>query len=341
MSQLIATRCSGIQSSSTLTRSAMYNTSIPVQVRYKRSIQLHNTRFEFGIMAGTDEEGWANNCIDAAINETERIYDLLSPYAASSGIAAVNSNAGIAPVKVPAEIVQLTLRAVALSQLTNGAFDITGTLAAKKIWNYFFQHNHFPDTKTIKRFTKLANYNNIEINADACTIALKEKGMRLSFDDIVKGYVAERSQYLLEQNGVADGYINIGGDITAWGFDEAHTSWTISSIHPAKAHLPFSYLGISDKTISSSANEIKPVLINGKYFLPIIDYKTGMPVRGIKSISIVSSDAVAAAALVRAISIMGIAAGLELAEHNKDISCIITDETDLIYTSANILEGLL
>jgi thiamine biosynthesis lipoprotein len=183
---------------------------------------------------------------------------------------------------------------------------------------------------------RLINYKNIILEKENCTVFLKEKGMRIGFGGIGKGYAAERAKYILKQNGVESGIVNAAGDLTTWGYQPNGKPWTIGIANPNNCHLPFSYLNITDMAVATSGNYEKFVVINGKKYSHTIDPKTGMPVHGIKSVTIISPNAEIADAMATPVTIMGIKAGLNMINQINNIACIIIDDQDKIYTSKNI-----
>ena len=76
--------------------------------------------------------------------------------------------------------------------------------------------------------------------------------------------------------------------------------------------------------------------INGQKYSHTIDPKTGLPIKGIKSVTIITSNAEFADAMATPIAVMGIKAGLYLIDQIPDLYCIIIDDNNTIYTSKNI-----
>ena len=74
-----------------------------------------------------------------------------------------------------------------------------------------------PDKETAKRMVRLINYRNIILDDENCTVFLKEKGMRIGFGGIGKGYAAERARLVMKSLGVKSGIVNASGDLTTWG----------------------------------------------------------------------------------------------------------------------------
>ncbi len=88
--------------------------------------------------------------------------------------------------------------------------------------------------------------------------------------------------------------------------------------------------------VATSGNYEKYVKINGKKYSHTINPKTGLPVTGIKSVTIISPNAEIADAMATPVTIMGIKAGINLINQIKHLSCIIIDDNNKIYSSKNI-----
>ena len=316
----------------------MLATELPVSVLtiFKRIVRLMGNRFEFSIVAGDDEDGWANNCIESAISEISRIEKLLTTFDENSETNQINRFAGISPVAVSDEIFSLIERSLKISELTQGAFDITYGSVDKRLWNFDKKMTTLPSEKIARKMVMLVNYRNIVLDKKRSTVFLKEKGMRIGFGGIGKGYAAEMAKNLLQKNGVESGIVNAAGDLTTWGMQPDGKPWTIGIVYPDKTDTPFSYLNISGMAVATSGNYEKFVMINGKRYSHTIDPKTGLPVHGIKSVSIICPNAEIADAMATPVMVMGIKAGMHLINQLKGIACVIIDDQNKIYTSSNI-----
>lgn len=307
-----------------------------LQTIFKRVLKLMGNRFEISVVAPPEEEAWANSCIDAAVEEIQRIENLLTTFHESSQTNYINQNAGIAPVKVDKEIVDLIIRSKKISDITQGSFDISYGSIDKRLWNFDKNMDSLPDEATAKRLVKLINYQHVIVDKESNTVFLKDAGMRIGFGGIGKGYAAERAKLILKQKGVVSGIVNAAGDLTAWGHQPDGKPWTIGIASPDEIHTPFSWLNITDMAVATSGNYEKFVVIGNKKYSHTIDPKTGLPVHGIKSVTIISPNAEIADAMATPVMIMGIKAGLHMINQVKGIACIIIDEQDNLYTSANI-----
>jgi FAD:protein FMN transferase len=304
------------------------------QYLFKRVLKLMGNRFE--ITVAGESALLANEHIDIAINEIRRIEALLTTFNDNSETNLVNRNAGIMPIPVSREFFELVSRSIKISQLTQGAFDLTYGGLDKKLWNFDSTMTSLPDPMALKKMCRLIDYRKIIADEKNITVFLKEKGMRIGFGGIGKGYAAEQAKALLKSLAVKSGIINAAGDLTAWGYQPGGAPWTIGIADPSAVNRVFSSLEITDLAVATSGNYEKFVMIGGKKYSHTINPKTGLPVTGIKSVTIISVNAEIADAMATPVMIMGIKAGIDLVNQIKGLACIVIDDNDKLYTSKNI-----
>ncbi|WP_448104442.1 FAD:protein FMN transferase [Pedobacter panaciterrae] len=300
----------------------------------QRILKLMGNRFEFTVIA--EDEAAGQKAIDAAIAEVSRIEALFSTFRDSSQTSLINQHAGIKPVKADKEVVSLIQRAIKISDITQGAFDITYGSIDKSLWNFDINMTSLPEVETALQSVSLINYQNVIIDTENSTIMLKNKGMRIGFGGIGKGYAADRAKLVLQNMGIKAGIVNAAGDLVTWGMQLNDRPWTIGIADPNQSNLPFSSLNISNMAIATSGNYEKYATINGKKYSHTIDPKTGLPVSGIKSVSIICPSAELADALATPVVVMGVQVGLDLINQLQHVACIIIDDFDRLYTSKNI-----
>ncbi|KIC90770.1 FAD:protein FMN transferase [Flavihumibacter solisilvae] len=301
---------------------------------YRQSARLMGNRFEFTIVA--DDIEWANEMTRLAISEVQRIEVLLTTYNENSQTCLINQQAGISAVKVDREVFELIRRSLRISAITDGAFDITYGSIDRQLWNFDTTMKALPDPETAKRSVRLINYRNVILDEADCSVYLREKGMRIGFGGIGKGYAAEQVRRLLQQHGVQSGIVNASGDLATWGTQADGRPWTIGISNPDQAELPFSYMNISGLAVATSGNYEKFITVKGKRYSHTINPRTGLPVTGIKSVTIICPNAELADAMATPVTIMGVKAGLMLVNQLEQMACIIIDDNNRIYTSKNI-----
>ena len=301
---------------------------------HKRVCRLMGNRFEISLVS--DDQTWAEARIDEAVAEIQRIEALFTTFNDHSQTNQINANAGIAPVQVDHEVFKLIKRSIRISEVTQGAFDITYGSIDKSLWNFDTHMTSLPDPTTARQMVRLINYRNIVLNEAECSVFLKEKGMRIGFGGIGKGYAAEMAKRLMIQRGVESGIVNASGDLTTWGAQPNGEPWTIGIADPNAKEQPFSYFNISNISVATSGNYEKYVMIVGKKYSHTMDPKTGLPVSGSESVPIICPNAEIADAMATPVTVMGVRVGLDLINQMQGIACVIIDDTNRVFTSKNI-----
>jgi len=316
---------------------AQINSCIPQKINsrevFHRKVKLMGSRFDINVSAKTSEE--ADAYIDMAIDEISRIEALISSWDKTSQTSTINSNSGIKPIKVDTELFDLIKRSVAISKLTDGAFDISYA-SMDKIWKFDGSMEEFPTEKEMKSSVSKVGFQNIILDEEKHTVFLKLKGMKIGFGGIGKGYAADKAKELLISNGAVAGIINASGDMNTWGKQPNGEDWTVAIINPMNKYKKYALLPITNGAVVTSGDYEKFVLFNDKRYSHIIDPRTGYPSNGIISVTVFSKQAELADALATSIFVMGVEVGLNRINQMPNIECIIIDENGDIHSSSNI-----
>ena len=297
-------------------------------------MKLMGNHFELSVVANS--EGWALDRIEAGVREIQRIERLLTTFSDDSETNLINSNAGIAPVKVSGETFELIERCKRLSQITQGAFDITYGSIDKRLWNFDPSMTSLPDSKTAKKMVRLINFKNIELDRATTSVMLKEKGMRIGFGGIGKGYAAERAKSVMRTMDTQSGMVNASGDLAAWGYQPDGKPWTIGIVDPDAKEKVIGLLNITDMAVATSGNYEKYALIDGKRYSHTINPRTGLPVTGIKSVTVICPYAEIADAMATPIMVMGVKAGLDMINQLDHLEAVVIDDEGQVYLSNHI-----
>lgn len=291
------------------------------------------SRFDVTVVANDSIEG--NKHIDTAVGEITRIEKLISSWDANSQTSEINRNAGIKPVTVDAELFQLIERAIGISKLTDGAFDISYA-SMDRIWQFDGSMTEMPSEEEIKASVSKVGFQNIILDKAKSTVFLKLEGMKIGFGAIGKGYAADKAKDLLISKGVPSGIINASGDMNTWGKQPNGKEWKVAITNPMDKNKVFALLPITNGAVVTSGNYEKFVNFNGKRYTHIIDPRTGYPSSGIISVTVFAPKAELADALATSIFVMGKEAGLDRINQLPKIECIIIDDKGNITKSKNI-----
>ncbi|RLD45813.1 MAG: FAD:protein FMN transferase [Bacteroidetes bacterium] len=299
---------------------------------YKKMI-LMGSRFDITVVDTDSTSAFKN--IDIAVTEIQRIEKLISSWDKNSQTSRINMNAGVAPVEVSAELFELIQRSIAISNITDGAFDITYA-SMDKVWHFDGSMKQMPKEVDIENSVARVGFKNIILDKQKSTVFLKKKKMRIGFGAIGKGYAADMAKELLISKGVVAGIINASGDMNTWGKNANGEDWTIAITNPMNKNRAFAIVPISNRAVVTSGDYEKFVSFNGKRYSHIINPKTGYPASGIISVSVFASSAELADALATSIFVMGVEIGIDRVNQLPNIDCIIIDEKGSIFTSENI-----
>lgn len=291
------------------------------------------SRFEITVTA--PDSAQAEEDIALAINEISRIEKLISSWDPSTQTSEINRNAGIKPVKVSAELYNLIDRALKISELTDGAFDISYA-SMDKIWKFDGSMTKMPSEEEIRESVSKVGYQNIILNPADTSVFLKNKGMKIGFGAIGKGYAADRAKQMLMQNGVKSGIINASGDMNTWGTKPDGEPWKVAITNPMNKEHAFALLPLKDRAVVTSGDYEKFVKFNGVRYSHIINPKTGYPATGIISATVFAPKAELADALATSVFVMGIETGIDRINQLPGIDCIIVDEKGNVHSSKNI-----
>lgn len=300
---------------------------------YKRVVKLMGSRFEITIVDKNNAD--ANKNIDVAINEISRIEKIISSWDPTSQTTKINKNAGVQAVKVSSELFNLIKRSIAISKLTDGAFDITYA-SMDRIWKFDGSMKSFPSKEKVKKSVAKVGFQNIVLNEKESSVFLKLKGMKIGFGAIGKGYAADKAKELLINRGVKSGIINASGDMNTWGKQPDGTDWQVAITNPLNKKNAFGLLPIKNGAVVTSGNYEKFVFFNNKRYTHIINPKTGYPSSGIISVTVFAPKAELADALATSIFVMGKEVGLDRINQLPKIECIIIDDKGKIYKSKHL-----
>ncbi len=298
-----------------------------------KTLELMGSRFDITVVSVNEDLGYIN--IDEATAEITRIEKLISSWNAESETSLINENAGIKPVKVSAELFTLIERAKQISELTDGAFDISFA-SLGEVWRFDGSMKYKPTKAEIEKSIEKVGYKKIVLNTEEHTVFLKQKGMKISFGAIGKGYAADKAKELLVSKQVVGGIINAAGDLTTWGTKATGEKWLIGISNPLAKGKDFSWLPVVESSVATSANYEKYVTFDDKRYSHIIDPRTGYPTTGVNSVSIFAKSAEFCDALATAVFIMGKDAGLSLIDQLGGIEAIVVDSENERFKSSGI-----
>ena len=287
------------------------------------------------LAAWTTDEAKALDTFEHVFREFDRLENLLSVWNDGSDVVRMNKNAGISPVPVSQDTINVLREAEAASVLTRGKFDITfGALS--DIWRFDHdQDNIVPGRAAIAERLPLVNFEEVITDRAAGTAFIRKAGMRIHLGGIGKGYAVDHAVALLKERGFRDFSIQSGGDLYVAGTNGG-TPWKLGIADPRGDHSPFATLQVADGTFSTSGDYERSFIKDGVRYHHLIDPDRGEPARGCRSVTIVTNRAVIADVLSTGVFIMGPDAGMALIEKLPDVEGVIVTAANQVLVSSGL-----
>jgi thiamine biosynthesis lipoprotein len=251
-------------------------------------MRLH--RFAFRAMASTHElvlgagdEARARLAADAAIADVERIEAKYSRFRDTSLVAAINRAAGGSPVAIDAETAALMGYAEACHAASRGRFDITSGVL-RRAWDFKRTPPRVPEASEVDALCALVDWPSVAWDERA--IRLPRAGMEIDLGGIGKEYAADRVATIAIDAGIAHGYVNLAGDVRAWGGRPDGAPWRVGIRHPRVDGASIGGIEIADGAVATSGDYERFVVVDGVRYCHILDATTGWPVTRWQSMSV-------------------------------------------------------
>ena len=256
--------------------------------------------------------------ISAAFSEIRRIDQLLSIHREGTELALVNARATEAPVPASPELYELLLRAREISEMTEGAFDLTiGPLA--QLWGFIWKEHRLPTPEELAGVLPLVGREQLQLTNG--TVRFLRSGMFLDPGGIGKGYAVDRAIETLRTRNVRSAMVKAGGDLRVIGLPPGADSWAVQIEDPQKEGSRRT-IQIREGALSTSGNYENYFEVDGVRYSHILNPRTGLPVQGIASCTVTASTCLESDALATAFFVLGVERSLDLFGHDYGIRFI-------------------
>ncbi len=300
---------------------------------FKKNMTVMGTDLEVTVSAG--DEAKAEGAFSIVRNEMIRIEDEMSEWKEGTYVSLINSNAGKRAVKVPDDLFKLIAASVQVSEITDGAFDITWA-AMRGIWDFAPGHERVPSSEEVRSRLPLVDYRKIELNEKNRTVFLKGEGMAMGLGAIAKGYAVDMAVRAVADSGIKDAIIRAGGDMRVQGLDNEGKPWEIGIRQPREKDKLLARLRLTDISISTSGDYERFFIKDNVLYHHIMDPKTGYPAKSCRSVTILAPDTMTSDVLSTAVFVLGPQKGMELIKKLKGVEGIIVDSDGSVHTSPGI-----
>jgi len=241
----------------------------------------------------------------------------MSTYIDDSELSKINQNQAGEWLAVSNDLYRVLKQANSISELSNGAFDITvGPIV--NLWGFGPKGLSFvaPEEETIKQQLLKTGFKNLLFDDENNKINKQIPELYLDLSAIAKGYAVDKVGLLLDSKGIAGYMIEIGGELRLKGLNINRKPWRIAVEKPtADQRMIQKVLPLTDISLATSGDYRNFFEVEGVRFSHTIDPRTGKPItHKLASITILSDTTMKADALATALMVLGAEQGYELAE---------------------------
>lgn len=278
---------------------------------------------EFQIVLSGEDDRALERAANHALDEVERLDAQMSLYRPDSELCWVNAHAAQGPVKVEPGLFHVLERAQRIHAETGGAFDVTvGPLT--KCWRFFRGQGAMPPREAIEAALALVGMEHVELGAREKTVRFDPAGVTLDLGGIAKGHAVDRAVDVLRESGVRSALVH-GGWSTVYGLGTAPDGepWRVGLRHPHDAERRLCAVELVDRALSTSGSYEKCFEAGGVIYSHIFDPRTGWPVQGMLSTSVLVLSALDADALSTAFFVMGVEEAQAYCRARPDMEAVL------------------
>ncbi len=220
------------------------------------------------------------------LDELQRIERKFSFYINSSLVSLINKSAGTKrAVTIDDEFASLLHFADTLYSESDGVFDPTAGIL-KDIWKH--DRTSLPDDSELAEKLRYVGWEKLNWSSHSAQLSLK--GMKIDLGGIVKEYAVDFAAKILRDSKIGSALIDLAGDISLIGSRPDGSPWAVSVRHPRISQKSVTVLSLSDISIATSGDYERALIVNGKRYSHLINPKTGWPIDGLISCTVISEQ---------------------------------------------------
>lgn len=283
---------------------------------------------EFEAVLFAADESAARAALRAAFARIAELDTKLSDYSLSSELSKLSAAAPTAePVKLSDDLFTVLQASQKLAEESDGAFDVTiGPLT--KLWRRARRQKELPDATLLKNAHAAVGFQNLQLDAAKKTASLSRAEMRLDLGGIAKGFAVDQALAVLKQKGFKQSLVRASGDIAAGDPPPDEPGWKVGLAPLNPDDPPTVFVSLRQQAISTSGESRQHLVVNGKRYSHLIDPRSGQPLHGRMSITVIAPRSIDADSLASAVAILGPEKGLKLLAGRMGVSAYVVTADD-------------
>ena len=270
----------------------------------------------------------AGTALKRAEERVRALHERLSVFQPESELSLLNASAGCSPVAVSEDTYYLLDQSKRYSRMSGGVFAIT-TRVLSALWRIHARCGTVPSRTEIERALSLVDDEDIILDEQATTAALRRTGQSVDLGSIAKGYAADEVKRILLEGGVDGALINLGGTVCIIGKEKQ-----VGIQHPDRlTGISMGRISLSNACAVTSGDYERYYEVEGTRYHHIVDPRTGYPARtNLRSVTLIGESALTLDALSTAVFVLGADEGLALVRKAGVEAVFVTDQLDVFCT---------
>lgn len=279
----------------------------------------------------------AQEALDAAIREVERLEGLLSRFIPDSDTCRINRSAGKQPEKVSRETLDVLSGAQAFASAFPGYLDVT-IAPLVSLWKNSQDLTNPPRDSEIRNVLPLVDINSLDLDLQRQTAFLKRPGQAIDPGGIGKGYAADRLLEVFHEYGITSAFSNLGGNVVTLGTKPDGQPWQIGIQHPRQQNSLIGAVRAAEQSVVTSGDYQRFFMDSGgKRYHHILDPQTGYPAEsGLSSVTILSANSMEADALSTMVFVAGLDKGMEVLRRYPHTEAVLVDTEMHVYITRGL-----
>ncbi|NIR29770.1 MAG: FAD:protein FMN transferase [Gammaproteobacteria bacterium] len=259
----------------------------------------------------------------------DRIDGRMSTYDERSELSAFNHSASTDWIRISAETRTVIDEALRISELTDGAFDMTvGPVV--NLWGFGpdGRPRTVPSRTLIAAALERVDYRQVRTRASPPAVRKERPGVYIDLSGIAKGYAVDEIARHLERSGITDYLVDVGGELRARGRNAQGLRWRVAVETPdPDERSVYRILALDGTGVATSGDYRNYFERQGRRYSHTIDPRTGAPIEhALASVTVVHASAMRADGMATALMVLGPEAGYRLAEREKLAALFIVRE---------------
>lgn len=282
----------------------------------------------FEVRLGANTPG-AVDLADRALDLIDALEGQLTIYRDDSEVSRLNATAHLGPVAVEPGLFGLLRRAVELGEETRGAYDVT-TGALSEAWGFVRGPRRVPDADTLADARARTGYRRLSLDPARGTVGFDRPGVVINLGSIGKGYAVDRAVALIRDHGWPTPALVHGGRSSLYALGSPPgrfgDRWQVAVRNPFAPDLPLGTLRLRNRGMGTSGTTFQRFEACGQLYGHILDPRTGAPVIGPATVTVLAPTAAEADALSTAFYLLGPEAAAEHVKAHPGVAALFVEE---------------